>query len=97
MKTIYKYELEGEDIQTLQLPANHKILCARNQNEKFVLYIQLDTLETEMIDVEILIAGTGQQLSTDIDTDYIYIDTVGFGNMSYVFHIYHKICEFGLS
>lgn len=42
MKTIWKYELEITDIQTIEMPVNAKILCVRVHKNKPHLWVLLD-------------------------------------------------------
>jgi hypothetical protein len=90
MKTIYKYNLLIADNQGIYLPKNAKILCAKNQREDIVLYVEIDTaVSGEDEDyITFIIIGTGHKLP---DLDLKYIDTVLTFRGALACHVYREI------
>lgn len=84
MKTIRKYELEITDEQTIKMPIRSKFLHAGDQNNRLVIWCDVDT-DTKMTSRTYLVIGTGSPLP-----EYgIYLATVQMPN-GLVWHILEK-------
>lgn len=89
MKTIYKYELEIKDEQSIELPIEHKILTVQTQNGKIVLWAVVDTFYEENTKRNFKIFGTGNradELELFLGGDMEYISTVQLNG--FVWHIF---------
>lgn len=87
MKTIFKYQLSAIHEQTIELPLGSKVLSAKEQNGKFVLYALVDSNEKDKEEYSILVYGTGHDINIDT-TEYEFLDTLF--NDSLVFHFFYK-------
>ena len=83
MNTIYKYQLELIGVQTVDMPKNAKVLCARVQNTILYLWAIVNTNEKKVPKI-ITIYGTGQP-TPDL-THAKYIGTVQDG--FYAWHVF---------
>jgi len=86
MKTIWKYELDFEEKQTIELPLDAKIISLLNQGGRMVFYIEHKKEETRTKNVEFIIGGTGGDLPNNID-EFSFLNTVPVGE--FVFHVYY--------
>jgi hypothetical protein len=87
MKTIYKYELERVDSQTLMLPAAFEVLTVDAQHGKIFLWAIVDPEETELSPLSVMIKGTGQNITDDEWADFYYLKTVHFPPFL-VYHVF---------
>jgi len=76
MKTIFKYELEIKDKQTLELPLDHRILSVQNQNGKLCLWAAVESEDTFKTNRTFRVFGTG---NTDDDLEFYF-----GGDMEYI-------------
>lgn len=60
MKTIWKFKLRIEDVQEVEIPADHVILRVKEQYGEPVLYALVDPTSS-LTRIEILCAGTGHE------------------------------------
>jgi len=88
MKVVYKYNLLITDMQGIYLPKNSKILCAKEQYNNVVIYVEIDNKSTEDEYVEFVIVGTGRALPK---LKLQYIDTVLTAAGTLVWHVYKMI------
>ena len=87
MKTIWKFNLPINDYCTIQIPKNCKILKVAEQNNKIMLWAQVDDCEDKE-NVTFRIAGTGHPLGAEI---LKYLDSAVMYNGGLVFHVYKVI------
>lgn len=85
MKTVYKYKLKIDDLQSVNLPKGSKPLCVKIQNGDPCLWALVDPNETEVETVNIRIAGTGHHIQEDVK-DYLGSELIYGGNL--VFHFF---------
>lgn len=90
-KTIWKYQLQAKDLQTLNLPFGSQVLTAQTQNEEICIWalVNSETKETEERSFEIF--GTGHPVSCDMGVDRRYISTVQLHGGDLVFHVFERI------
>lgn len=69
MKTIWKYELQPVDFQTLEMPKDSRILCCQTQNDNPCLWAVVNP-KAETVKRKIRIAGTGHPLQEGV-TEYL--------------------------
>ncbi len=86
MKTIWKFELDTADYQTLSIPLPAKILSVSNQGNQIVLYAEVDTESTMLRDVAVWIHGTGHEKKAL--TTAKFIGTVKLMDGILMFHVY---------
>ena len=89
MDSIYKYQLEIDDEQTLTLPAKAAILTVQVLDNVPHLYavVDLDTEETE--ERHILTFGTGHLIEDNLKAHYI--GTYKVHDDKGVFHVFEKV------
>lgn len=80
---IFKYPLEVMGFQTVEMPANHKILHVGDQHGQLMMWTAVG--DSELIDVEIVIVGTGHFYNPEGKT---FISTVVMGQL--VWHIFKE-------
>lgn len=85
MKTIWKYKLEGTDIQTIEIPQNAQILTVQEQKGEICMWCLVNTYNG-MISKTIRIIGTGHEIEENFKG--VYIDTFQLANGSLVFHVF---------
>jgi len=91
MISIYKYTLEINDKQELELPHNAVILSVANQHESIVLYAMIDTKEEEKQDAyEIYIHGTGHEISVEERNNAVFLGTVKLLDGKIMFHVFYR-------
>lgn len=84
MKTIWKYELEITDIQTIHVPDGHCFLSVGKQNGTLCLWIGVEIpkddpdsdMKAGLVPVRILIVGTGNPVSDEHVEAADFIGTV---------------------
>jgi hypothetical protein len=87
MRTIYKYELNIEDMVELQLPKGAKILSVQSQNDKPVLWCLVDT-EAPKENRMFRLAGTGHEIGKEIENRIEFIGTFQILNGAFVGHLF---------
>lgn len=99
MKRIYKYVLDTAlDVveapkfpYTMELPKGTAILsCGLQNKENICVWAKVDPNQTEMVEVEFYIIGTGWPIPDDIDNGLQYIGTVMISDGLYVYHVFVK-------
>lgn len=99
MKTIYKYVLDtacnviGDPKipYTMELPKGAEILsCGLQNNKNFCVWAKVDPNQTEMVEVEFYIFGTGCPIPDEIGNGLQFIRTVMISDGLYVYHIFIK-------
>lgn len=86
MKTIWKYPLGVQDVQTLSMPNEAQILSAAFQGEQLCLWaIVIPTRATTPRSIAIY--GTGNEIPTY--TDDVHIATVQHG--PFVWHVFERL------
>ena len=91
MKTIYKYELNVTDEQTLSLPKNHKVLTVMVQNGIPCIWVLLDPEQREKEDLDVFIFGTGQMIPEFATIERLtYLGSFMIVNDNFVGHVYYK-------
>lgn len=71
MKTIYKYQLTITDKQTIKLPLGFKILSIQQQNYELTIWALVDPSEKEKVNSTFYIFGTGHEIYSEQDLEYI--------------------------
>lgn len=84
MKTIWKFQLKTEDIQTIIIPRNSKFLSVQMQNKIPCLWALVNPDE-ETIKRKIEIFGTGIPMDENPRT---FIDTFQLYGGQLVFHVF---------
>jgi hypothetical protein len=90
-KIIWKYTLSENQKQTIEIPAKSKILCAKNQKDKAVLYVIFDSTDNPNVkrSIRVFVMGTGE--SMNIPDEAQYVGTLLFESGFFVFHYF--VCE----
>jgi len=89
MKTIYKYNLEITDRQSLELPKNADILSVKNQDNKLCLWAYVDTEIEEKTIHEIEVFGTGNPIFENSKTVREFLGTCVMPN-GLVWHVFKR-------
>lgn len=86
MSVIYKYKLEFETVQHIQLPTDYTILHADHQGDDLFVWakVAIVPLSNEGVPVRIVIYGTGHEMRSEHKR---YISTVKMPN-GLVFHVF---------
>ncbi|MDQ0496913.1 MULTISPECIES: DUF7352 domain-containing protein [Paenibacillus] len=90
MKTIYKYKLDGTEVQYIKLPFESEILSAAYVAGDVVVYALVDTKSEGEKFMEILAYGTGHEISKNISA-HKFINTVTIPESGLVFHVFAKM------
>ena len=99
MKSVYKYVLDYcwnvvDDPKipyTIELPKGATVLsCGLQNKENVCIWVMVDPNQTEMIEVEFYIFGTGWNISDDIDNGLRFIGTYMVSDGMFVYHVFMK-------
>ena len=99
MKNIYKYVLDTawnvigahKMPYTMELPKGAVILsCGLQNKENICVWAKVDPNQTETVEIEFYIFGTGWPIPDDIDNGLQYIGTVMISDGLYVYHVFVK-------
>jgi len=86
MKKIYKYEIQAEDIQRIDIPSE-RILSVQEQHNKIVVYALIDTENTTLQTYEFGMNGTGNPITFEVET-FEFLGTVKLYDGSLMFHVF---------
>ena len=89
MNAIYKYELNGDILQTVLLPINSTVLSVVEQHQKVVVYAIVDNEQQGKIQVQFLLLGTGQIFNNTLD-GYSFLNTVKLSDGAIMVHVFYK-------
>ena len=89
MNSIYKYKLEAEDIQVLNLPLKTTILSVQSIKNEAYIYAVVDLNEVETEERTILTFGTGHEIEDNLKAHYI--GTFKLHEDCLVFHAFEKV------
>jgi len=87
MKTIYKYQIETADVQTIEMPAGAKILCLQMQQGKPCIWVQCKH-DNPLVKHVVTTYGTGHEMRP-FSGDYV--GTYQLNNGDLVFHVFERI------
>ena len=87
MNAIYKYELNGDTLQTVSLPINSTILSVVEQHQDIVMYAVVDTEQQGKIQVQFLLLGTGLNFDNTLD-GYSFLNTVKLLDGAIMVHVF---------
>lgn len=89
-KSIFKYNLETTDRQTVLMPKGAEILTIQSQHEDAKLWALVDPnapLEERIIEI----FGTGHPVHCDMGVERKYIATYQLSGGNYVFHAFELL------
>lgn len=89
MKTIYKYQLKGEEWQFVTMPEGAQILCVQSQRDMACLWAIVDTEQPLMQMRKIHIYGTGHEIPDTLNL--VYIGTFQVHSGALVFHVFEAV------
>lgn len=84
MKTIWKFELEITDEQTLECPSNFEPLCVQVQRERLCLWAKVDP-DSKLEARKFYVHGTGHRIA---NLTARYVGTVQTHGGSLVWHVF---------
>lgn len=90
MKTIYKYWLTDENVQSVAMPEGARVLTVQAQLNSPHLWAEVDTEKPE---VERIFEtfGTGHEMPYDTGIERVYVGTYQLHGGSLVFHVYERM------
>ncbi|TVX85982.1 DUF7352 domain-containing protein [Paenibacillus agilis] len=92
MQTIHKFKLDDER-EMIRLPLGARVLSAKVQRGRAVVYALVDTAITETEDYEFVTVSTGEDAEVYADgiVNYTFLDTLLFGdNHAFISHIFYR-------
>jgi hypothetical protein len=87
--TIHKQTLQVIDLQTIRLPLDAEILCAREQREHICIWYRFDPDKVVTKDVQIAVCGTGHPSPATEESKYL--GTALLYDSSLVFHVFQRL------
>jgi hypothetical protein len=90
MKTIWKFELNSETVQTVAMPTGATILDLQMQRDTLCIWAFLDS-ESPKVDRIFEIYGTGDVFTEGSNNVLDHIGTYQVGNGNFVFHVFERI------
>lgn len=89
-KTIWKFEIETADLNTVNMPKGAEILTVQNQMGNPCIWALVDPAqETELRAFEVF--GTGHEVYCDMGIDRKYIGTYQLHGGALVFHVFERL------
>lgn len=88
--TIWKFELETKDNQTIQIPKDAEILTAQIQKGKLCLWVLVNP-ELEKEDRNFEVFGTGHKMPLVQNIIRNYISTYQLQGGNLVFHLFERV------
>ncbi|GAB6439722.1 hypothetical protein CON36_34030 [Bacillus cereus] len=89
MYSVWKFVLESQETQMLEVPLGAEILSTETQGDDIVVYALVDTEQTEKEYKDVRVYGTGVPIP-DVITEYNFLGTAKFYNGSMMFHVFYK-------
>ncbi len=86
MKTIYKYEIELNNVITVKMPIGAEILTVQIQNEIPCIWAKVDT-EEKVRNYNFAIFATGSPIGME-GYKLTYINTFQLNNGALIFHLF---------
>jgi hypothetical protein len=86
MRTVWKYNIAIQDIQTIGIPSDPQPLCVQMQGAGLCVWFEVDT-DRPLVRFRIGVVGTGNPLPEEWGWPY-YIGTVQDGPL--VWHVYGR-------
>jgi hypothetical protein len=86
MRTIYKYPVQIEDEQTIEIPLLSKVLTVQIQHGKPYIWVAVDT-DSKVVPFKFKLYGTGHPITNDSNYS-TYIGTFQLCSGDLVFHLY---------
>ena len=90
MKTIYKYTIDVEDVQDVEMPEGAKILCVQTQYETPWIWAMVDNEEAKTLRRVIRIYGTGHPIAVS-EERLQYLGTFQLLGGKFVGHVFEQI------
>ncbi len=84
--TIYKYQIQTTDEQTIRMPKGSRVLCVQIQRKVPCIWVQVDP-EATLVDTVIHVHGTGHPMPEVMNRQYVGSYQMNFGDL--VFHVFH--------
>lgn len=88
-KTIWKFELNVADTQTVRMPKDSEILCVQTQFERPCILALVNPEPEDVEERTIETFGTGSHVYSDIARNYI--GTYQLERGALVFHVFERI------
>lgn len=89
MYSVWKFVLESQETQMLEVPLGAKILSTETQADNIVIYALVNTEQTEKEYKDVRVYGTGVEIP-DVITEYNFLGTAKLYNGSMMFHVFYK-------
>lgn len=89
MYSIWKFVLESQENQMLEIPLGAEILSTETQGDEIVIYALVNTEQTEKEYKDVRVYGTGVAIP-DVITEYNFLGTANLYNGSMMFHVFYK-------
>ena len=90
MTTIYKYELDTTDKQTVTIQKDAEILAVQAQFEIPCIWAMIDT-ENDMEEITIEIFGTGHKIPVDMGVVRQHLGTYQIQGGSQIYHVFKRL------
>jgi hypothetical protein len=87
-KRIFKYPLEVENKQVINLPKGSELLTVQTQFNKPQLWALVDPNEKEKEERYIEMFGTGHPINYNVDLERKYLSTYQLDGGNFVFHVF---------
>ena len=85
VRTIWKFELRVDDLQTVNMPPDSKVLTAQVQREKVCIWALVDPNDAQRIDYPVWVCGTGHPVTDAAQGRYVASVQLAGG---LVFHVF---------
>jgi hypothetical protein len=90
-KRIFKYTLQIEDKQVINLPKGAEFLTVQTQFNELQLWALVDQNEIDQEERYIEIFGTGHPVYYDMGVDRKYLATCQLDDGNFVFHVFERL------
>jgi len=86
IRTIWKFELDGDGEQIIRLPPDSKVLTVQVQREAVCLWALVDPVNAQRVTHHVWVHGTGHPVVDAADGRYI--GSVQLSDGALVFHVF---------
>lgn len=90
MKTVYKYQLDLNDINIIRLPRDYQLLCVQMQFNTPCIWALVEP-ENEPVERKVRIVGTGHPFPDEEQYTYLGTITVSAGVNALWLHVFVEV------
>ena len=87
--TIWKYTLNAEKVNIIDMPLGAEVLSVETHGTDIVLYALVNSTEKAQQQIKVITYGTGHAIDVNI-SDFKFLGTAKLYKGSLMFHVFYK-------